>query len=412
MKRKNKYYAVMIFMAIFISIIWKPAVVSAWGDNSGLENGRPEYTEAQINNGDLGGTITFNSISDGVIGHEFNFVGAREVIEVNDGEEKFWNDDIAVEDGKIYIVRMYIHNNNPGGVNAVATDTHVSFSVPGASDSNNQIQVVGFVNSPDATPTEVYDHVNFNSDQPFHLEYVEGSALLENNGIGSAERNGGIPGVQISDEIVNAAAGGIKIGYDTINDGNIPGGYKFSSYITIELKVVYDPEYTIQTKVRPAGTKGDNWTDNLETNIGDELEYQIVYKNISDETQYDVMLRDLLPNNVDFVSGTTKIWNDFFEGDTFDSDRLFTEEGINLGNYGPGANAIIRFNAKVVDKNLACGSNTLVNWGQGTVNNSLIRDSANLTVQKIDKTKIAITMLFILLMISNIRLRLKLRSYE
>lgn len=35
-------------------------------------------------------------------------------------------------------------------------------------------------------------------------------------------------------------------------------------------------EFTIHLSVRPAGTKGKNWIDLLEVNVGDEVEYQIL----------------------------------------------------------------------------------------------------------------------------------------
>lgn len=363
-----------------------PVIVSAWGDNSGNPDGRPEYTIEQINNGALGDTITFNSISDGVIGHEFNFVGAREDTGVNAGADNVWYDDIAVEDGKTYVVRLYVHNNSPRGYDAVATDTHVSFSVPSSSDDNNRIQVVGFINSPDASPTEYWDHVNFKSDYPFHLEYVTGSALLENHGVGSAERNGGQSGVQISDAVVNAAAGGIRIGYDSVDDGRIPGCFDFDSFVTVRLKAVYDTPYKITKTVRPAGTTGKNWVDQLEVNVGDTVEYQIEYENTSNENQYNVMIRDLLPSNLEYVAGSTRLWNEEFTGATVRQDDLVTERAINIGNYAPGANALVRFNAKVVDENLTCGSNTMVNWGQGTVNGQVLRDYANVHLTKVCET--------------------------
>ena len=53
--------------AVMLAGSLTPALVTAWGDSS---NGRKSYTIAQINDGDLGNTITFNSISDGKIGDE------------------------------------------------------------------------------------------------------------------------------------------------------------------------------------------------------------------------------------------------------------------------------------------------------------------------------------------------------
>ncbi len=385
-------------ISVLLSFIIFPISTFAWSDNSGLENGRPEYTLDQINNGELGDTITFNSIKDSVIGHEFNFVGALEEDKVNSGEKKIWQDDVTVEDGKTYVVRMYVHNNNPNGRKAVAKNTHVAFSIPGASNENNQLKVIGFVDSPDATPTEVYDHVNFNSDQPFHLEYVSNSAFLENNGIGSKGNNGNTAGgVRLSDDIVNAAAGGILIGYDKL-DGNIPGCYQYACYIGITLKAVYDYEYTIKTSVRPAGTKGNNWTDNLEVKIGDEVEYQILYENVSNFDQYNVSLRDRLPEGVEYIPGSTRIWNEHFTGDKINEDTLVTDEGINIGAYGPGANGYVRFNAKIVDQGLECGSNTLVNWGQGSVNNELVQDYASVILYKDTKFATISTILLLLIM--------------
>ena len=42
-----------------------PATTMAWGDSQ--PNGRPSYTIEQINAGEIGDTITFNSISNGKI---------------------------------------------------------------------------------------------------------------------------------------------------------------------------------------------------------------------------------------------------------------------------------------------------------------------------------------------------------
>lgn len=84
----------------------------------------------------------------------------------------------------------------------------------------------------------------FESNIPFHLEYVYGSALLENNGIG---KNGG---KTLSDEIVTKAASnnGTLIGYSSLN-GEIPGGYQYASYITIKVRVVFDSRQDYATVV-------------------------------------------------------------------------------------------------------------------------------------------------------------------
>ena len=219
-----------------------PAIVSAWGDSDG---GRQTYSLQQVNEGALGNKITFNSISikdtdydwykettgndlpAGTITEEVNYVGARVDDGKNNGAANVWNgNEIEVHNGETYLIRLYVHNNNPGGYDAVAENTKVSFNIP--SDSDTTIRVNGYIESSNASPAEYVDYVDFKSDQAFHLEYVYGSALLENNGIGA---NGG---VKLSDDIVKSKSGGVLIGYDALN-GKVPGCYEYANYITIKV---------------------------------------------------------------------------------------------------------------------------------------------------------------------------------
>ena len=94
------------------------------------------------------------------------------------------------------------------------------------------------------------------------------------------------------------------------------------------------------------------------------------------------MIRDLLPDNVEYIPGSTRLWNEEFTEATVEQDDLVTDRAVNIGNYAPGANALVRFNAKIVDQNLECGSNTMVNWGHGTVNGEVIQDYANVHLNK------------------------------
>lgn len=371
-KAVKSTFAVAAAMA---SVVASPALVSAWGDNGG---GRASYTVNQINSGVLGNRIVFNSISNSTIGDEKNFVGARENTGVNAGAANVWNgNDITVEDGKEYIVRLYVHNNSPKGTSAISRNTRVAFNLP--TTSAKQVQVNGYIFSDNATPSEYWDYVNFNANQAFHLEYVYGSALLENNGIGA---NGGY---KLGDEIVTKAASenGVQIGYDKI-DGNIPGCYEYASYVSIRVKAVFDTDYIVEQKVRKVGTS--NWSYTLEdAKVGDKVEYQIQYKNTSatNQTQTDVMIKDILPQNMKYVAGSTKLYNgNHPNGATVNQDTLVTT-GINIGSYEKDANAYIRFTAEVIDKNLACGSNTLVNWAQAGVGQKTIQDYTSVVLNKV-----------------------------
>lgn len=181
--------------------------ISGWGDNGDYNNGhRPTYSLQQINEGILGDTITFNSIKladtdadwyketagndlpAGMLSNETNFVGARKDTGTNAGAGNVWEGtEITAEDGEIYIIRLFIHNNNPNGMNAIAEDTKVRFYIP--YDSASEITVNGWLTATNARPGEYLDDVTFKSKDgtPFSLYYVSGSALLENGGCASGD---------------------------------------------------------------------------------------------------------------------------------------------------------------------------------------------------------------------------------
>ena len=206
-------------------------------------NVRPTYSLQEINEGKLEG-VTFNSIilqdsdyewyknahdgqpiPEGTLRNETNFVGAR-ISGENQGAENVWEgDSIQVEDGETYIIRLYVHNNNPNGEEGAAENTQVRFYVP--QTASKDVTVNGWISASNATEENGYvDDVAFTSDTAFHLEYQEGSALLENGNYASGA------GVTLTDAIINqgdlstdVAEEWVKIGYNDL-DGIIPGDRK------------------------------------------------------------------------------------------------------------------------------------------------------------------------------------------
>ncbi len=398
--------AVAATTAAIAGVAAMPSLVSAWGDNSGGSM-RPSYTIEQINNGAIGATkksdgenyknspnypgqIIFNTISDSVMGDEKNFVGARECVlradkrceaadTTNVEGAKYWRgNNITAEDGKTYIVRLYVHNNNPNGVDAVAENTKVAFSLP--QESGTKLELNGFITSSNATPSKYWDYINFNSADgtPFHLEYVQGSALLENNKIG-------LGGLTLSDNVVNAKDGGTLIGYDAL-DGRIPGCYQYDNVITIQVKAVYDYEFTVEKKVRIVGDADKTWKESVEAKIGDKVEFQIQYLNTSNATQMDVLVKDSLPSNLHYVEGSAKLYNGNHPTGITADDNDLVNNGKNIGGYKTNSNAIIRFTAEVANDNLACGNNTLINWAQVRVGNTVGKDDAQVKVTRVCDT--------------------------
>lgn len=360
----NKVYKAILSVAaaaIVAGATMTPAVVNAWGDSS---NGRTTYTIAQINDGALGDTITFNSITDGKIGDERNFVGAK----LSSSNSDTWNaNEITVKDGETYTIRLYVHNNSPLGTDAIAKDVSASFSLP--TTVSNSHTVIGYLNSSNATPNRYWDEVKLVSNDDFYIEYVEGSAKYTNSKMGT---------VALADEVITAGA---TLGYEAL-DGKIPGCFAYDGQVTIEVKVHSSVSAKLSKTVRLKGTK--TWSESVDAKIGDEVEFQIEYVNLTSETVDNVMIRDILPTNMEYVADSTRLYNSNYQSGVQVVENTVTTTGINIGSYGVNGNAYVRFTAKVVNKTLACGSNQLVNWASSTVNSKVTKDDASVMVERND----------------------------
>lgn len=339
--------------------------VSAWGDSN---NGRQFYTLEQIESGALKNQITFNSITNSNIGDERYFVSARE----NDGStdvNKTWQTGVLnVEEGKEYVIRLYAHNNNPQGTKTVAKDTTVRFNIPTTSESS--LTVNGYISASNANPTDYWDSIIFKSSdgRNFYLDYVEGSATFWNNKIG-------LGGLQVSDNVITND--GIKIGYESL-DGRIPGCYEYDSFTTIVVKPVFtDHNYVVDKRVRLHGS--ENWVESVNAKVGDLVDFVIKYQNTTENAVSDVMIRDVLPENMELASEVILKNGTNPNGLTLKGD---INKGINIGGYAVDATAYVTFTAKVVDKTMICGKNILRNWGQIGVGSVTRQDDADVVVQK------------------------------
>ena len=361
----NKIYKSLIGVsaaAVLAAATITPVLVNAWGDNA---NGRPTYTISDINNGKLGDKITFNSITDGAIGDERNFVGAKLSSDVSN-KNKTWNaNEINVQDGQTYTIRLYVHNNSPKGTERIAENVKATFSLPTTVAKSHT--VIGYLDSSNATTTRYWDEVTLKSNDNFYLEYVGGSAKYSNGKMGT---------VSLPDDVIISGA---TLGYDKL-DGKIPGCYQYDGEVTIQVKVHTSVSAKLSKKVRIKGTK--TWSESVEAKVGDEVEYQIEYVNLLSDTVKDVMIRDILPNNVEYVQDSTYLYNSNHQNGIKLSENTLTTTGINIGNHDAKANSYIRFTGKVVDKSLACGKNQLVNWANSTVNGAVAKDDASVMVTK------------------------------
>lgn len=350
-KRTSAVFA-MIAAAIIV-----PSALLAWGPN------RDTHTVA--NPADY---ITFNSITDNPnVGDETNFVVVKDAANTSNGG---WQDNITVQPGKEYLVRVYVHNNAASSLNLKATNTRVSASVPTTTAKN--VSVSGFVTADNSDPLKVWDDIHFNSTKDFNLAYVAGSAEIYNNGYAKN-------GASLPDSIVTST--GALVGYNG-PDGVVPGCFQYANYVYFKVKPQFAPqsEFTMSKMVSKHGE--NKWVESYKAQPGETVDFLVQYKNTGETQQDDVTFRDTLPAGMSYVNGSTKYGNNRYPTGITATDDI-TTKGINVGSYLPGANAWTIFSAKVADGNkLTCGNNSLVNKAKVTTEGGSIEDTASVTVNK------------------------------
>jgi putative secreted protein len=338
-----------------------PALVWAWGP------ARPSFTIEKPAD-----YITFNSITNNPVigGDEKDFVGIREV-----GSNAKWTNNMKVQNGKEYYVRMYVHNNAASNLNLVAENVVAKLNVPTTTTKNVTVQ--GQISASNAKPNTVWDEATFSSDNDFNLAYVAGSALFENNGMGTTK---------LPDSIVNNT--GAKLGYNKL-DGKIPGCFQYAGYVTVKVKAqVSQPQektnIDLAKTVRNKTNGEKSWVETANAKSGDTVQFQIHAKNTGSAGIQNLVIRDILPKGLNYVAGSTKLYNTSNPKGLKVSDNVIQNSGINIGSYQPNGDAYVRFDATVSAENSlpVCGENTLTNIAQASDQKIVKNDTASVKVTK------------------------------
>ena len=339
-------------------------VAFAWGPS------RTTYTMAKPAD-----HVVFNSIVDNnkEIGDERYFVSASPY--TGNAANNKWTDNTVVEDGKEYVVRMYVHNNAASNLNLTAKDTRAYVILP--TEAATSITVNGKIYASNANPTTVWDQTTFTSKngEKFNLAYVKGTAKYYNTKDGK-ERTFNLDTTN-NDLFTNK---GVLLGYDKM-DGNFPGCNQYSGYLTFHVKAQFaaKPNLEISKEVKILGT--DTWSEEVKAKAGDTVRYRIHFVNSGNTTMKNVIIRDILPTGLTYVKGTTQIFNTAHPKGVTLSDNIVTDSGINIGDYASKAGAWLYFNA-TVDKAVSekCGNTLLRNVIQANGGSGTKEDTADVLV--------------------------------
>jgi len=347
-------------LAIVASAVVLPVGLLAWGPD------RPAVDP--VNGADH---VVFNSITENP-----NYGNERQFITVQDPATGKYSDNVTVQPGKEYTVRVLAHNNANANLDLKAINTNLKTVIENApAEGQKKNAITAYISADNAVPQKVYADAFFNSDKNFNLAYVPGSAMVYNNGYAA-----GGQGKPFSDSLVTSS--GAKLGFEQEGDGIIPGCYEFINYVYFKVKPQFaaTPDFTVEKSVSKEGA--NSWKENLAIQPGETVDYRIKYKNTGDVQQDNVVVKDQLPEHMNYVPGSAKLYNTQNPNGKQLSDNI-TGQGINIGSHAAGASSFVAFKATAdsVDK-LECGVNTLTNKASVETDHGKKDDTAVVTVPK------------------------------
>lgn len=323
---------------------------------------RPIYTAEEAAT-QLGGTAMINCITDGAFGDERAFMRVEKAN--GDQPNVDANGIILVENGDTYIISAIVMNDV---ADTSTAGLRAAFFIP--VQESQQASVSSYLSS-DAFPFgTIKDLVAFRAEGfDFVLKYHYGeSELIVKDGKKT---------IALGDEIVTRAAseGGVLIGSNDA-DGILKGGQKNLAIVRVTVTVVGTISHEVVLKYRHQGEQ--QWllpSDGFQTTAGDLIEFQGSYRNVSGSAQANVMALNELPAGLEYVPGSTTLFNAMNPDGTPVADDSWMTQGLNLGKYEDSANAYVRFTCKVVDFG---EEGCLTDWFSILVGSKRMRNSASL----------------------------------
>lgn len=274
--------------------------------------------------------------------------GAFGVANVTAGDTTYKSSVNATYD-QVVKYEVYYHNRELPDSGKIAQNLNVKIALPSAA---GKTQTATATIKADNSNT-VTDSATVNLDRSdAYLQYIPGSAVWKHN-VGTND-NVNYQETKISDAVVTSGQGLVL--------ENEKPCYNFSATVTVLARVmVPGVQVTKQVRVLSAGA---TYSTTNTAKAADTLQYKISYTNNGNTTQKNVTIRDELPKGLTIVPGTTYLVNQTYPNGTKATTDSIVAGGIDVGTYGPGANAYVVFEAKVPAASaLACGDNVYKNLG-------------------------------------------------
>ena len=142
----------------------------------------------------------------------------------------------------------------------------------------------------------------------------------------------------------------------------------------------WDAVIKMEHRVRLKGT--EEWTKSVDASVGDTLEFSVYYTNVSDVNVENVMLKVSLPDNMEYINGSTILIKKGLLLGARNNEDSILDTGVNIGNFDVNEDACVIYSATIIDKSLAKGLNRLISWSKISSLGIANQDNADTYVNK------------------------------
>jgi len=252
--------------------------------------------------------------------------------------ESVWKDPISGNVGDTFKGIIYYHN---GMVDTVAENTRIKVTIP-AQTTNKSATLSAQISADNAeavTNTVVDGQIvglsglTANLDQDTGLELVPGSVRWYPDQQNNPDIPVLLPYGQSGDEVISA---------NGLNIGNINGCWEYAGYLIFEFRTKAEttPVINVDKVVRNVTAGETSYKNSTNASANDEVEFKVVSINNGTAVANNVNIKDALPGELTFASGSMKLYRDGLETPEVLSDAIASQifaSGWSMGNLQVGS---------------------------------------------------------------------------
>lgn len=266
----------------------------------------------------------------------------------NDTKGTSWGWPINADANDVLTFYFYYHNSTP---DTVAYNTTLRVAAP-AGQSAYQVVSANLwadntTNASRVSPMSQSVGINLSSAQT--LQYINGTARwFPNQADWRVAAPTSFPNGQTDSQLFGAG----------INIGSIQGCWPYSGAVVFQMRVgsiAGSPDLSLAKTVRNQTQGQSDFVSNANASANDRLTFRIQVSNPGNTVANNVIVRDILPYQLNFVAGST------LNNGSSVADGI-TGGGINIGSIDPGSSRTISFDATV---NASYSAQTVTNIAYG-----------------------------------------------